>query len=870
VRQEKLEWFREQVAGFVHDRATYDKLAKTLGEILEQARDRYAPMGRVDARAKAIASFAEKALRKYDKYQKPLERMTDLAGARIVVYSRDEADAVCRFIESEDGKGFRIDWDNSQDARQSMKTGEFGYNGVHYIVELCRAKILGVDVPAEIQSVAGKRSYKAEIQVHTALQNVWSTIGHDRLYKTQVKVPESLKREVHSVAATLESLDRAFARSIESLDRYIRHFEAYRRPAELEDEIHEWKAIHDEVPTDDDATHQLGRHLMAAQRWTEAHETLEALGDVQRSDVQMEIGQAAWRARPSQAKRARRHLCRAVELAPTDWGVWCALAETYRRTDVDKAIECYGEASANDPGEPAILSPLVECHIRRDRSLEKLGLMQGALEASRCECHERAIRGVNVPQAHFSCARLHLYRGEWYEGMNSYCMALATCHLPEMICDELDALTAILEALAKGRKPGDKLLASSDLVGFEWARRLMIVALAAGALTWKARPKEPGAKAWKRAGENRKQQLRALATPTSARKGDFALPVAIVAGGCDRTVERKLITRYGKHLQGAFEAFSGTIISGGTTAGISGMVGRLKPSPGRTLHKVAYLPNVRRLPCGDKRSDAYEVRPSPGEGYNPAGVLRAWADILLQGIRPGQVRILGINGGDLTGFELRLGLALGGIVGVAEDSERVVKSLLDVRSPCRPEGLVPLPTDAATWAAFIRGASPELGRLTNEQVEPAAQRVHEQFRDDNVTNPEKHDKSVFPWPTLPEVYRDSCRHQARFAALILDAAGYDVVPAGPGETLDPENPPLPADYEKKVEAMAELEHGRFCAERLVSGWRRGPKKDLARKLNATIVPWTELPPGIRKYDFDAVRNFPKWLAAAGLKIVPRR
>jgi ppGpp synthetase/RelA/SpoT-type nucleotidyltranferase len=518
VDQERLKWFKEQVKGFVAVRATYNMLAKKLGQILEQARDRYAPMGRVDARAKSIASFAKKALPKCEKYRNPLERMTDLAGARIVVLSLDEARAVRHFIEHE--PGFRIDWDNSRDVRRSIKTGEFGYNGVHYVVELCQAVILGVQVPPEIQSVAGKRSYKAEIQVHTALQNVWSTIGHDRLYKTQIEVPESLKREVHAVPARLESVDQAFARSIESLDRYIHHFEAYRRPADLQDDIDRWRAVHDEDPTDVEAVHQLGRCLMAAQQWEEAYETLKVLKDKRRADVQMDLGQSTWRARPLQVEEARGYLRKASVLAPDDWRVWCALANTYRSADVSQAIAHYEKAFAIDPDEPAMLSPLVECHIRRDRSLVGLRLMQGALGASRCQCHERAIRGVDVPQAHFNCARLYLYLGEPSAAMNSYCMAVATCHLPEMICDEQDALTAILGALAHGQE----LLASSDLIGFEWARRLMIVVLAAGASTWEARPDEQGAQAWMKAGEGHTGAASSAGHPCLGHQG--SLPAA--------------------------------------------------------------------------------------------------------------------------------------------------------------------------------------------------------------------------------------------------------------------------------------------------------------------------------------------------------
>ena len=863
--QEKLDWLREQVRAFVAVRGTYDRFAKKLGQILERVRDRYAPLGRVEARAKMVASFAEKALRKYTKYTNPLERMTDLAAARIVAYTLDEARAVCRYIESE--TGFKIDWENSQDVRRLMSPAEFGYDAVHYVVEIRKRTILGVKTPLRLRSAQGKRPYKAEIQVHTVLQNAWSTIGHDRLYKTQVKVPKALEREVHSVAATLESVDKEFARSVQSLDRYIRNFEVYKRPQELQDNIEMWRAIHAGSPKDPGASHQLGRRLMAAGRWRDAYRTLKSVKAAETSDVLTDLGRSA--AKAGHVDRARRLLLRATELDPRSLRALCALADTYRRAGVDKAIGHYEKAFAIDPNEPAVLVPFVECHIRRDQSLERLGLMRGSLAAAIDQCQERASRGVYLPQAHFNCGRLHLYLGNPYEALSAYALAVATCHLPEMILDEYDALTAILRRVANG-KHQDGLLRSSQLVGFEWARRLLVVALAAREANWRSRPRHPGARAWIRAGNRMQRQLRMLATPSSATKGKFLPPVVFVAGGCDRKVERKLVKTYGAILQEAFQAFSGTIVSGGTTAGVSGMVGRLRPSPGRRLRKVAYLPKGRSLPRGDKRCETYEIRPSPGEDYNAAGVLRAWADILLQGIEPGCVRILGIDGGVLTEFELRLALALGAVVGVAEDSGRAVKTLLEDRSACRPEGFVPLPPDAATWAAFIRGASPELDRLTDKQVKPAARYVHDQFRKDCLNNPEKHDPSVLPWgPKLPNVYRASNRHQVRFATLILDAVGYDVVPAGPGRPLDPKRPPLPDDFDEKVEAMAELEHGRFCAERLVDGWRYGPKKDLEHRLNPTIVPWAKLLDNTRKYDMDAVRNFPKWLAAAGFKIVPR-
>ncbi len=312
---DEIMWLQQQVASYRAVKATYGSLAETLGLILGNVRDRCAPFGRVDARAKSIASFAEKALRKQRKYNKPLERMTDLAGARIVVYTIEDAQAVCRFIEAE--PGFRIDWKNSMDVRRQMKAEEFGYEAVHYVVELCMADILGVKVPPEVQSIAGKRSFKAEIQVHTMLQNAWSMIGHDRLYKTQVKVPEGLKRSVHAVAAILESADQSFARAVKSLDHYIRHFEAYKKPDELEDDIELWRTIHDEDPNDPAAIYELGRRLMAAHRWEEAYQTLEllqALGKDQRSGIQTDLGLAASRVPGVPVEEAREHLEAALAL----------------------------------------------------------------------------------------------------------------------------------------------------------------------------------------------------------------------------------------------------------------------------------------------------------------------------------------------------------------------------------------------------------------------------------------------------------------------------------------------------------------------------------------------------------------------------
>jgi hypothetical protein len=66
--------------------------------------------------------------------------------------------------------------------------------------------------------------------------------------------------------------------------------------------------------------------------------------------------------------------------------------------------------------------------------------------------------------------------------------------------------------------------------------------------------------------------------------------------------------------------------------------------------------------------------------------------------------------------------------------------------------------------------------------------------------------------------------------------------------------------------MAEMEHGRWNADRLQAGWRYSNTKDKEKKLSPYLVPWNDVPPCIKKFDYAAVRHFPEILAAAGLEV----
>src|SRR3990170_5856520 len=194
---------RQQIKKYSKLFPRYNLYAETLLKVLEKAAKKYAPLAIVQARPKAISSFAEKILRK-EKYKDPVNEITDLCGARITTHLPDEVKAVGKFIE----RHFEIDWTNTVDVGHRLKPTEFGYRSVHYIAKFKEGvfptKEIDVSIPKKVLGL------KAEIQVRTVLEHAWADLCHDLSYKGSFKIPEKWERELASLAATLESIDNAF------------------------------------------------------------------------------------------------------------------------------------------------------------------------------------------------------------------------------------------------------------------------------------------------------------------------------------------------------------------------------------------------------------------------------------------------------------------------------------------------------------------------------------------------------------------------------------------------------------------------------------------------------------------------------------
>ncbi len=90
--------YQAAVEAYAAVRDHYRILDAIVERVLKRATSELGVEAIIQVRAKALASFAEKTLRKQMHYTDPLSLMTDLCGARVITESTNDVAPVCAFI----------------------------------------------------------------------------------------------------------------------------------------------------------------------------------------------------------------------------------------------------------------------------------------------------------------------------------------------------------------------------------------------------------------------------------------------------------------------------------------------------------------------------------------------------------------------------------------------------------------------------------------------------------------------------------------------------------------------------------------------------------------------------------------------------
>lgn len=168
----------------------------------------------------------------------------------------------------------------------------------------------------------------------------------------------------------------------------------------------------------------------------------------------------------------------------------------------------------------------------------------------------------------------------------------------------------------------------------------------------------------------------------------------------------------------------------------------------------------------------------------------------------------------------------------------------------------------ATFGILSRTLTPDF--LTGGLTEVMARAMHDSYVSDQLAKGETAETlpHLRPWAQLDEEIKDANRDFAASIPAKMAAVGRIVVPVGLAEI---ENGAGFFDADE-VELLAVAEHERWAQQKLLSGWRYGPKRDDIAKLHPSLVPYKQLSESEKDKDRVAVRELPEMLAQAGFAI----
>jgi len=657
---------REQIEEFGEVRARYERLAEVLQAILDAAKKERAPLAIIQTRAKAVGSFAEKIHRK--PLADPVREFTDLCGARVIVHTQDEIRPMCAFIEEH----FEIDRANSVDVGQRLAPSQFGYRSIHYIVTLRPGVFptaeIAVEVPEELLGDA-RCPMKAEIQVRTVLEHAWASFSHDMAYKSAFGIPAAWERELAVVAALLEEADRSFMRIKAALRAYEASYGSYMTEGEIRREIETLELVLSYDPRNPVLAHRIGKLAITLGDWEKAADVLAPHAEAGYPPLLRDLGVALCKLHKGQPdrpdyQRGQRYLEAAAAPPSRDPDALASLASTWRGIDDAKAKELYRQAHELDPSDPYPLGNYLGYEIAERRDLTSVTLMRPAIRGAVRRCRDQADVGMNLPWAFYDIAKFSLLLGEPYA-------SLAACARGV----HLSAHAWMIETTLRSFR--DLAVVADELDGYEWLVRLLLAGAASRA---------PDSDAMEEVG--------ALARGEPVRG-----PVVMVSGGCAANVEQQM-RAFRALLVDGLAGFEGTLVSGGTMAGIAALVGDVQEARGKAARTIGYVP--AQLPDGVELDTRYaEHRRTEGGDFSPLDPLQGWLDILASGIDPADVVLVGIDGGRIAAAEYRIALALGARVLVVEGSGREADLLLTDRDWQEADRLIRIPPDPETLRAAL-------------------------------------------------------------------------------------------------------------------------------------------------------------------------
>jgi len=634
----ELEQYRDTVLRYKEIKPRYDTLSQYLQCLLKLISQRLELNPIIQGRAKAIDSFAEKITRPGKYYTDPLRDMTDFCGIRLITHTMDQVEKVASILQDY----FLIDQLNSEDKKTRLSFREFGYLSRHYIVQVKNfIPLPGFEDPREFEWL---KPLKAELQLRTLAQHIWADIYHEMGYKNEFQLPQRWEREFALVAASLENCDLSFQDIKNDISSLESNYGGYMSPESLSDLAQRLEVLLGIDRENLSVLQRLVKTYMAMSEWGKIEKLFrcerEKLGT--QAPILRDVGVAICKANidgnqitdTTKYQEGLDLIRAAIAIDPEDIETHCCLGGSCRPINLEESVAHYKTAFGIDPSNPYALGNYIEVLLLLKKDVSILSYFEPLIKSAIIRCDKQIAVKANLPWALYDLGKFNLLIGRLKESLYFYCLAVLKSPSPWMI-------------LTGGRSLSEMADKGLDVPGIESILHFLGVASDVAARI---------------DGKPRTSHRLPVDCP------EFIKPVLILSGGCERMSENDLAKL--EVLKGKLADFKGTIVSGGTLSGISGIVGDIQESSAQ-VRSIGYLPGKSSKASGKMVDHRYsEHRHTGGADFSSLDLITFWEDYLAGGGDPAWVKLIGYNGGDVASSEYMIALALGAKVGLIAGSGR--------------------------------------------------------------------------------------------------------------------------------------------------------------------------------------------------------
>lgn len=645
------EFILENVIQYEEVKPLYENLAEILRVTLNKLAKSISSEFFVQVRAKEIASYAEKMIRK--KWKKnPDYEMQDMCGSRVILSTTEKINEFQTLVE----KHF-ICLEN-EDKMTTLALDQFGYLSVHYTIQVKPNSSLLREIINEnveelnLKKIEGKdekdldlySNLKAELQVRTILQHSWSVNAHDSIYKSNINLPNLLVRKFQRIAAILEDVDQGLLDFSNQIQLYESNYGAYMRDDEVENLIKKNLAIYlalkkRGVPKEKlfSLAKEIVKHARYRAKWDLIIDILSNYKDMENLFVFREYGLALIKKHEPedlQFGHGREMLEKACEIDSQDTDAITILGSTYKKEGkLSEALNYYLEAFKINPRDTYPIGNYFLTYITESKSFDIVKISSPILNQAIQTTKWQISHDINIPWAFYDNGFFNLLLGNVDQALRSYIDGIRFSLEEWMLDTNLNNLT-LLESLNV-----------PDTIPVNLVKTLLKL----GLFFCFGR-------------EDIKKEL----DSSVINKFPTSVSSAAILAGSVSPIMQPIINKFHDIITKGFENFNGIVISGGLQAGANAIAGEIQELYPNNVETHGYSSSI--LPRGYTLDPRYSKISQKKIKFDQENVLQYWIDICCADIPSNSIKVLGISGGTIASLEYQMGLLFNASVGLLKDS----------------------------------------------------------------------------------------------------------------------------------------------------------------------------------------------------------